>query len=167
MGNTGMVSIDFLQIAANIFNFLLLFFIVKHFFYDKIKAFMEGRTNEISAEIDEAAKLKGEGEDYRSEYMEKLKNVDDEAREILRDATTKANEKRNEIVKHAEVEADRIFKRNQTEIHREKEKALEELKNEIVELSVLAAGKVIGQELDKEKHQMLIANFIEEAGEAK
>ena len=167
MGNVGMVSIDFSQIAANIFNFLLLFFIVKHFFYDKIKAFMDSRTNEISSVIDEADKYKEEGESYRTEYMEKLKNVDDEAREILRDTTTKANEKRNEIVKHAEVEADRIFKRNQTEIHREKEKALEELKNEIVELSVLAAGRVIEQELDKEMHQKLIANFIEEAGEAK
>ncbi|MBF7096155.1 F0F1 ATP synthase subunit B [Alkalibacter mobilis] len=166
MGNTGMVNLDFMQIAANIFNFLVLVFIVKKFFYDKIKAFMESRALEISSEMTEAEKLKAEAEKYKVEYQEKLSNIENESRDIIRSATTKANEKRNEILKHADMEADRVFERNQIEIRREKEKALEELKGEIVELSILAATKVVESEMDNEKHRKLITNFIEEAGEA-
>ncbi|QSX09309.1 F0F1 ATP synthase subunit B [Alkalibacter rhizosphaerae] len=165
MGNVGMVNVDFLQIAANIVNFLILFFIIKHFFYNKIKTFMAERSAEVATEITEAEKQRQEAEAYRTEYLEKLQNIDSESRDIIRAATTKANEKRNEIVKQADQEADRIFERNQIEIQREKEKALEELKNDIVNLSVLAAEKVVETELDQEKHHRLILNFIEEAGE--
>ncbi|HCX65046.1 MAG TPA: ATP synthase F0 subunit B [Eubacteriaceae bacterium] len=167
MGNLGMVNIDFRIIAANIVNFIIFFLVVKHFFYEKIKAFMNKRTEEISTEIDEAKALKEEAEQYKAEYMKKLSEVDDEAKEILRQANMKANEKRNEIVKQAEEEAERIFKRNQVEIQREREKAAEEVKNNIVDISIFAAEKVIGDSLDKEKHYKLITDFIEEAGEAK
>jgi F-type H+-transporting ATPase subunit b len=126
---------------------------------------MSARSAEIANEITEAENKRKEGEVYRAEYAHRLQNIDNESRDIIREATTKANEKRNEIIRLADHEADRIFERNQIELNREKEKALEVLKNDIVNLSMLAAAKVVESELDEEKHRKLILNFIEEAGE--
>ena len=166
-GFTSMVNINFLSIAANIVNFIILYFIIKHFFYEKINNFMKARTDEINSEIVNADTLKVEAQGFKEEYIGKLSTIEDQSREIMKDATLKAQEKRNEIIKSAEEEAQRVLTRNKVEIEREKEKALEEVKTNIIDLTIFATEKVIKASLDKEKHEKLILDFIEEVGEVK
>lgn len=167
MGDAGMVSIDFRMISANIVNFLILFFIIKHFFYDKINSFIQQRSDEIAGEIKDAEELKLQGEQFKADYEQKIKKVEDESRQIIKEASQKGEERKTEIIKAAQEEADKIFERNKTEIDREKEKVLEEVKNNIVDLSIYAAEKVVNESLDKTKHEKLILDFIEEVGEVK
>lgn len=162
-----MVNIDPRLIGANILNFILLFFIIKHFFYNKINAFMQTRTNEIALEIKDAESLKLEAEGYKDEYIEKLSTIEDKSRQLIKEATMKAQERKHEIVKSAEEEAATVLQRNKLEIEREKEKALEEVKTNIIDLTIFATEKVLKDTLDKSKHEKLILDFIEEVGEVK
>lgn len=167
MGDAGMVNINPMQIAANIGNFLILVYIVKRFFYDKINNFIQQRTEEIVKEINEAEELKTQGEQFKSEYQQKIQTVQDESRHIILEATQRGEERKSEIIKAAQEEAEIILERNKTEIEREKEKVLEEVKNNIVDLSIYAAEKVVSGSLDKDKHEKLILDFIAEVGEGK
>lgn len=167
MESTSMVNIDPRLIIANIVNFLILVFIIKHFFYDKINAFMKSRSDEIANEIKSAETLKVEAEGFKEEYKEKLSMIEDQSREIIKEATLRGQERRSEILKTAEEEAEKVLQRNKVEIEREKEKALEEVKTNIVDLTIFAAEKVMKDTLDKSKHEKLILDFIEEVGEVK
>ena len=55
----------------------------------------------------------------------------------------------------------------QDEIVREKTEALNEIRNEIADLAVLAASKVVGKTIDVADHQNMVNNFVKEVGEAK
>ncbi|MPW27004.1 F0F1 ATP synthase subunit B [Alkalibaculum sp. M08DMB] len=162
-----MVNIDFRLIGANIVNFLILVLIIKHFFYDKINNFMQTRTDEIATEITEAETLKAQAEGFKAEYIEKLGAIEDKSREIIKDATLKAEDKKSDIIKSAKEEADKVLDRNKVEIERERQKALEDVKTNIVDLTIFATEKVIKETLDKTKHEKLIFDFIEEVGEVK
>lgn len=167
MGSASMVDVNVRSILANIGNFLLLFFLVKHFFYDKINKFIQQRSDEIAQEISDAEVLKKEGENFKEEYTQKMNTIEDQSRQIINEARIKGEERKNEIIKVAEEEAEKVLKRNRTEIEREKEKVLEEVKSNIVDLSIYAAEKIVSETIDKNKHEKLILNFIEEVGEGK
>lgn len=164
---TSMVNINIASIAANIVNFIILYFIIKHFFYEKINNFMNTRTDEINSEIKGAESLKLEAEGFKEEYIGKLSTIEDKSREIIKDATLKAQERKIEIIKTAEEEAQKVLDRNKVEIEREKVKALEEVKTNIIDLTIYATEKVVKGTLDKSKHEKLIVDFIEEVGEVK
>lgn len=128
---------------------------------------METRSNEIALEIKTAETLKIEADEYKKEYIDKLNTIEDTSREIIKEATLKAQERKSEIVKSAEKEAEKVLQRNKLEIEREKEKALEEVKTNIIDLTIFASEKMMKTTLDKSKHEKLILNFIEEVGEVK
>jgi len=109
---------------------------------------------------EEALKLK-------SEYMEKLKVAEEEGREIIREASKKAEERAAEIIKGAEKEAKEIKERALLDIAREKEKAINDLKDEIASIAMLAASKVIEKNLDDNAHRDFVRSFIDEVGETR
>ena len=65
-----------------------------------------------------------------------------------------------EIVDEAKSEADRLRRRADEEIAQEKKKALNEIKNDISDISVEIAEKVVGREIREEDHREMIDAFI-------
>ena len=72
-----------------------------------------------------------------------------------------------ELLTEAREEASRLTAKAQAEIAREKTEALNEIRNEIADLAVLAASKVVGKTIDVADHQNMVNNFVKEVGEAK
>ena len=67
----------------------------------------------------------------------------------------------------AREEAAKLTKKAQEEISREKSEALNELRSEVANLAVLAAGKIVGKSIDVKDHENMVNNFVKEVGEAK
>ncbi|HSQ33639.1 MAG TPA: F0F1 ATP synthase subunit B, partial [Peptostreptococcaceae bacterium] len=82
-------------------------------------------------------------------------------------ATTRAEQKSEEIVSGAKTEASRLLERAHSEIQKERQKVMNELKEDISSIALMAASKVIEHDLDEAKHEKLINNFIKEVGETK
>ena len=95
-----------------------------------------------------------------TKYAAKLDRAEESAREIVSDATRRANERAEEIVREAKTEADRLRRRADEEIAQERKKALNEVKNEISDISVEIAEKVVGREIREEDHREMIDSFI-------
>jgi F-type H+-transporting ATPase subunit b len=70
-----------------------------------------------------------------------------------------------DIVAAAEAEAKRMKDEAVADIHREKEAAIAELRDQVAELSVLLAGKIIAKEVDASKHKALFDEAVKEMGE--
>lgn len=148
-------------------NTFILFLILKKLLFKPVSEFMENRRNEIEGSIKEAELKNEEAEKYKSEYMSKIEASQEEGRQIVKEAAKRAEERASEIIKAAEKEAKEIKERANLEVEREREKAINSLKDEIASIAMLAASKVIEEDLNEKKHNTLVRKFIDEVGETR
>ena len=86
----------------------------------------------------------------------------EEVKEIIKQATLRAEQKSNEIISTAKEEANILKDRASKDIAQEKEKVMNELKNDISSIAILAASKVIEEDIDQAKHEEMIKSFHDE-----
>ena len=91
--------------------------------------------------------------------------AEEEGKVIIKKYSKRAENRAFEIVKTAEAEVETMKLNARRELERERVKALNELKGQISELTILAASKVIEKELDEVEHKELINKFLGEVGE--
>ncbi|MCG8538619.1 MAG: F0F1 ATP synthase subunit B [Clostridia bacterium] len=162
----GLVELNwsfFFQIA----NTIILFLILKKLLFKPVSEFMEKRRAEIEGSIKEAEMKNVEAEKYKSEYIAKIEASEEEGRQIIRDAAKRAEVRASEIIKAAEKEAIEIKQRADLDIQREKEKAINLLKDDIASIAMLVASKVVEEDLNPQRHNTLVRKFIDEVGETR
>ena len=127
---------------------------------------LEKRRQKIAGELAEAADDKKSAAALKAEYEAKLKDVSREADAILEDARRKAKARETEIVDEAKAEAARIIERAGREVELEKKKALDDMKQEIISIASLMAGKVVAASIDTTIQDTLIDETLKEMGES-
>ena len=162
----GLVEISW-SFVFQIVNTIILFLILKKLLFKPVSEFMEKRRAEIEGSIKEAEMKNEEAENYKAQYISKIGHSEEEGRQIIRDAAKRAEERANEIIKSAHKEAEEIKQRANLEIERERKKAINSLKDEIASIAMLAASKVVQEDLNDQKHNTLVRKFIDEVGETK
>lgn len=148
-------------LIAQIINFLILVFILKKLFYKPVFQAMADRQARIAGNLEAADRERGAAEELKREYQEQLAQARTQAQAIVEKATKLAEQTKDEIVQEARAEHARLLKEAQEEIARERERAVAEMRNEVVALSIAAAGKVIGQNLDAPANAKLVSEFID------
>lgn len=162
----GLVEFN-MTFVFQIINTLILYFILKHLLFEPVTKFMNQREEEIANDIDSAEQKKEEANALKDKYQDKLNNIDQERRQIIKEAKQAADRKASDIVQTAKEDAKDVRLKNQKELEREKTKAINELKDEISNLALLSASKVVEKNLKPEEHKELIDNFINEVGDVK
>ena len=145
-------------LIAQIINFLLLAYILKKFVFGKVLQAMSDRQARIVGNLELADRERAAAEELKREYQEQLAQARTQAQVIVEKATKLAEQAKDDILKEARAEHARLLKEAQEEISRERERAVAELRNEVVSLSIAAAGKIIGQNLDA--NAKLVSDFI-------
>jgi F-type H+-transporting ATPase subunit b len=148
-----------------IFNTFILYLFLKKLLFKPVTEFMEKRENEIASDIDNALKKNIEAEELKEEYNIKIQNIENEGKRIIKEAKMIADQEASKIIEKVREEEKEIRINNQKELEREKVKAINELKDEIANLTILAASKVVGKNLKREDHIALIDQFIDEVGD--
>ena len=149
--------------ALNIF---ILFFGLSYLLFDPVRNVLEKRRQKIAGELAQAADDKKSAAAMKAEYEAKLKDVSKEADAILEEARRKAKVRENEIVEEARAEAARIVERANREVELEKKKALDDMKQEIVSIASMMAGKVVAASIDTTIQDTLIDETLKEMGES-
>ncbi|MBI4855263.1 MAG: F0F1 ATP synthase subunit B [Acetobacterium woodii] len=167
METTGLVSIDAREMIATLINFLIFFFVVKHFFYAKIKAVMAKRQDGVDAEIKGATEKNASAAALKAQYEGLIADIKAQERDIIRDANAAGQAQRQEILEKAHDESKAMLVKAMAEIEFEKAKAMNEVKSNIVDLSLFAAEKIIHKSMDQKQHEAMILDFIDKVGEAK
>lgn len=162
----GLVNIGWTAVFQLV-NTIIIYLVLKKLLFKPVTNFMENRRKGIENNLKEADLKVKEAEELKMEYMKKLDAIHEERNKIIKEATRRAEERSEEIIKTAKLEAKKEMERASLRIEGERQKAINELKDEISALALMAASKVIEKELDKKAHQDVIKQFIDEVGETK
>ena len=159
----GLISIDPWTIIVSACNLLIIYLIIRKFFYEPVMKIMKEREAQIKDQYAKADEAKKAADESKAVYSERMRHAEEEADEIIKNANDEAKKLSGEIVSEANLQADAIRQKAQDDIKREKAKAEAELKKEIAEISVDIATKVVGREISKEDHERYISELIDEA----
>ena len=146
-------------------NIFILFFALSYLLFNPARDFLEKRRKKIADELEQAALDQKSAAEMKAEYDAKLKAVNKEADAILEEARRKAKRREAEILDEARAEAARIVERAGKEIELERKKALDEMKQEVVSIASLMAGKVVAASIDTKVQDALIDETLMEMGE--
>ncbi|MCL4514562.1 MAG: F0F1 ATP synthase subunit B [Firmicutes bacterium] len=120
------------------------------------------REERVEKTLAQAAAAQKEAEALLSRYQQQVQNAKQEAQEIVDRATNLGEQMRQEIVRNAESEATRAMTRAKAEITAEKDQALSQIRDEVANLAVLAAGKIIGRSMTVADHEKMVKDFVAE-----
>lgn len=148
-------------------NAVIMFLIMKRFLFQPINAFMKSREEEINKQYEDAKSAEDAANTLKSEYEAKVAEARREGERIIKEHISKAERKAAEIMDHAGEEAKKYKEKAEREIADERIKATAELKSNFADLTILAASKVVGRELDAKGHKELISGVISEVGDVK
>lgn len=144
----------------------VLFLFASYFLFNPAREFLKKRQDKIQGELDSAAQDMEEAAALKAEYEGKLKNIDKEAEEILSDARKRALANENKIIAEAKEEAARILDRARVEAELEKQKAVDDVKREMVVIASMMAGKVVKASIDTNIQESLVNDTLKEIGES-
>ena len=143
----------------------LMFLLLSYILFEPVRKMLENRKNKIAGQLDQAAADQKEAAKLKAEYDEKLKNVEKEADEILAQARKKALKREENIVAEVKEEAARIISSANREVELQKAKVKDQMKQEMIQVAVLMAGKIITGQIDAKEQNELIDQTLQEMGD--
>ena len=165
MGNLDFLSIDTGSLIFTLINTIILFLILKHFLFGRVNKAIENRQKDISSAYQKADETMENAKRLEADYTELMANAKEESAEIIKAASQKAVKRSDEIIQNAKAEAANIANKANEEIELEKKRARSQLNNEISDIAVQLAEKVVEKEISQDDHERLINEFIENAGD--
>lgn len=148
----------FIQIAST----LLLFLVIRFFFWNNITDYLDKRKNAMANEFEEAKQANSEAQTLKISASEELNEVRLSAKGIVDDAKNRGEAERSDIITKAKSEATQVMQNAQKEIESEVIKARESIKEEIATVAILIAEKVIKKEIDKQQQNDIIKQITNE-----
>ena len=143
-------------------SFVVLLALLAKFAFKPIAQALDRRSETIKKSIEEAEKQRAEAKELMDDYQKQLAEARSEANKIIEEARGLGENVRKEVVEKANAEASALVQRSQEEIHRQKEKGIQELKDTVASLSVQIASKVIEKEVNEATHRQLVENLIKD-----
>ena len=135
------------------------------FFFNPARKFLEKRKQGIADDINSAKKDREEAERLKAEYEDKLKDVDSQVEEIMSEARKRALANENRIVADAREEAGKIVDNANREAALEKQKIANEVKEEMVNVASMMAGKIVAASMSEAERKVLLDETLKEMGE--
>jgi F-type H+-transporting ATPase subunit b len=151
-------------IIATIINFVILLFILKRFLLKPVNKIMNDRQNGINMSIAKAKADEEEAEISRKEKERLLLEAKVKGREIVEEYKINAQTISQEIIDEAKKESILIMERSRIEIEREKQKSEDEIKKQVIDLSLILSERALEQVIDEKEHRRLIEDFIFKVG---
>ena len=159
------VGVNFWTALFILLNTLIIFFVTKKFLFVPVMKIIVTRQEEIDNLYTQADTARETAVKLQSEYEDKLSQAAATSERLVKEATLRAQGREEEIIREANARADAIRAKASADIAQEKKKALNDAKDEISEIAMAIAGKVVGRELDAQDQSKLVDSFIEELGE--
>jgi len=153
-----------LMILCNVF---ILYIILRKFFWEKIKKFMDDRAAAVQDAIDAAEAVNKRADEKMANYSKRIANVEEEGREIIKASKQQADAQAQIIIEEARKQASDIIAKAERTIEQERTQAMEEMRKEIASIAMLAAEQIVGREIDNVGQDAIIEQAIEDARSAK
>jgi F-type H+-transporting ATPase subunit b len=131
--------------------------------FPKMQATLAARTQRIRESIESADRSKQDAERLLDEYRQQLAEARGEAQKIIDEAKRTAEAMRQDLIRRAEQESQEIVQRAKADVTGERDRAMQELRATIGDLSITLATRVIERELaSPEAQRALVERSIDE-----
>jgi F-type H+-transporting ATPase subunit b len=159
------LQINFFWIIVASLNFILLFILLSVFALGPLRRILDERRTRIEEGLRDAEQARRDRESAESERVAALQEARREANEILARSQKVAQDTRDADIAATKADLERMRQRATAEIESEKQRAIADLRNEVADLALRAAGRVVGETLTSERERRLVSEFLAEAGE--
>ena len=146
----------------SLISFGILLGLLYKFVFPPIVAALDEREKTIKGSLERAEQTRKEAEQLLSEYRARLKRADEESDKILAETQQRAQRLLEENQQRIVQETGRMTAQARQEILREQQKAMNELKRYVVDLTLLATEKILKRNLNPSDHLRLIEESLEE-----
>ena len=143
-----------------IITFLLLFFVLAKFAWKPILQSLKEREDKIKSALENADQAKEELDRLNQQSEEIIDRAKSEAKSIRAQAKVTSKKIKEDMISKATEEAKKILIDAENQIKIEKDKAVDEIRNEVVHLALVAAEKVIKRNLSSKENQEMIKDSL-------
>jgi len=140
---------------------VLMFPVLDTFFLTPLREAMQSRTQQLEATYTEAEQLRARMEAMKTEYEARLAATEASAREQIQAQIKEATNLRTELIAEANSKRDEMLKKATEEIAYEKTRVISEIRSEVVNLTLMATERVLGENVDNDRNRKLVQEFID------
>lgn len=148
---------------AQTVNFVILMVILYFAAYKPIINMLDQRSAKIKESMDQSEAIKQQTSRVEEEIKAHIKESQKEGEKIISQSMQIGEKMKEEARKEARQEAESMITKAKAEINIERDKTIEELRKEFVDIAITAAEKVIKETLDKDKNKRLIDDVMKES----
>jgi len=167
MGGIVDLGFNIPTLVAQLVNFIILFGLLYLVAYKPITRMLDERSNRIKEGMNLAEASKEQAFRAEEEVKKALEEASREGQGRIVRAVKAGEEVKQKARDDSRQESEIILSRARMEIQRERDEAIEKLRSEFADLTILAAGKVIDRSLDKKAHHEIIEKVLEESSTLK
>ena len=159
------IGVNFWTALFVLLNTLAVFFVAKKKLFEPVMKLIRDRQQEIDDMYTKAGEAKEQAKALRAEYEDKLSAATETSERLVKEAVARGQAREEEIIRQANAEASAILNKASADIAQEKKKAINEAKDEISDIAMAVASKVVGRELKGADQTDLVDSFIDELGD--
>ena len=142
--------------------FGLTFLVLKRLAFPRIAENLDKRQRAIEDSIDTAERTKTEAEELLAEYRERLKEARTQAEEIVARARRAGEQHEADSMAEARRSREELMEQTRRDIEQETRRAIQEIRNEVADLTIMATEKVTRKSLDDDDQRRLVDEALAE-----
>jgi F-type H+-transporting ATPase subunit b len=162
-GGEALFQINLFWVIVSALNFLVFFVLIWTFAFKPVSRMLADRRDRIEQGLQDAEQARRDRQNAEAERLATLAEARREANDILARAQRVAQETRDADIAATREELERMRDRATGEIEAEKARAIAELRGEVTELALAAAGRVVGESMTDERQRRLVQEFLANA----
>ena len=163
MGGFADIGINLPLLVAFVINFVILFALLGLVLYKPAMKMLDERSKKIKESMAQAEATKAEYARAEEEVKKLISKAREDGQALVSQATQIGERLKEEAKDGARKEAQVIVDRTRAELEEERDRIIDDLRREFVDISISAAEKVIKETLDKERHRRLIEETLKES----
>lgn len=153
-------QVNLFWVIVSAVNFLLFFVIIWTFAFKPVTRMLAERRERIEQGLRDAEQAQRDRQNAESERVAALTEARREANDILSRAQKVAQETRDADIAATRDELERMRERATSEIDAEKQRAIADLRAEVADLALEAAGRVVGETMTDARQRRLVDEFL-------
>lgn len=158
-------NFDIWSLIFQVINLAIIFLLLKQFGWQPVMNLLKQREEHVENSLAQAAATKQEAEEILAKYRRQMEGADQKAANIIAEANKKAEAILKERAAEAEARYQQMIEEAKIQIKKEKEKALADIRDEIADLAIHAAGKLIGRVLTTADHERIVKECVDEVSQ--
>lgn len=159
------IGVNFWTALFVLLNTLAVFFVARKYLFNPVHKLITDRQNEIDVMYADAGKAKADASELAAEYQRRLADAQATSERLVKEAVARGQNREEEIVRQANADASAILSKAAADAQQEKKKAVNEAKDEIAEMAMAIASKVVEREISSEDQSALVERFIDGLGD--